>query len=58
MRNVEKLFKLAQRYFTRSKKEGKAANFYAMPTCEERERIFRNIMKRLREDEEECLHIR
>ena len=58
MRNVEKLFKLAQKYFMRNKREGKAANFYAMPTCEERERIFRNIMERLREDEEEYLHIR
>ena len=50
MRNVEKVFKLAQKYLQKRKKVCKSVNFHLTLTYEEKERIFKNIMDAIRED--------
>ena len=55
MGNVESVFKMAQEYLMKRKHERENMSLRITMTYEEKERIFRNIMKALYEDNEEYL---
>ena len=52
MRHVEKVFRLTCRFFQNERKKREYAHLHNIISVAEKERIFQNIMKELRKDEE------